>query len=176
MNGSGMRILNGVPDQDGFAAWTAITTWHGSAATSWIIIGHYCNTLESLKLDGSSEASQYVNYYLICLQNFRREEEQRLYYGYQASLNFTQSYHSCSTSRDMSGVLPLISVSGAMPPSAYKSSAVDDQMLHCSSAQQSHNSIGVDFFTVLHFTALFSSRFIPALARFWKELYGSHSV
>jgi hypothetical protein len=28
MHGSGMHILNGVPDQDGHAAWSAITAWY----------------------------------------------------------------------------------------------------------------------------------------------------
>ncbi len=38
MNGAGMHILNGVINQDGHAAWMAINTWHGSAATSRTII------------------------------------------------------------------------------------------------------------------------------------------
>ena len=68
MNGAGMHILNGVINQDGHAAWMAINTWYGSAATSRTIIDHYRNKLETLRLDGSTDASQYVNDFIICSQ------------------------------------------------------------------------------------------------------------
>ena len=69
-----------------------------------------------------------------------------------------QLYQSCLTSSlEMSGVLPfLISVSGVIPISAYKSNAVDDRMWLGDSAQESHRGMGVDFFTMLRFTALLS--------------------
>jgi hypothetical protein len=75
MHGSGMHILNGVPDQDGHAAWTAITAWYGSAATSRTVIDHYRNKLESLRLDGTTEASTYVNDFIICSQKLDDKSE-----------------------------------------------------------------------------------------------------
>jgi hypothetical protein len=59
-----------------------------------------------------------------------------------ASRHFTQLCHSCLTSLQMSGVLPLTRVSGVSPPSACKSSAVLKRMSPCNSGQQSHGRMG----------------------------------
>ena len=76
MHGSGMHILNGIPDQDDLAAWTAITTWYRPAAISQTIIDHYLNQLDYLTLVGSSstEASHYVNHFIICSTEVRKEK------------------------------------------------------------------------------------------------------
>jgi hypothetical protein len=75
MDGSGMHSLNGVTDQDGHGAWMAIKAWYGLAATSRTIIDHYRNKLESLKLDASAEASQYVNDFIISCQKLEDKDE-----------------------------------------------------------------------------------------------------
>ena len=60
-----LDIIKGVRDQDRFAAWmVAITTWYGLAGTSQTKINHYHN--RSLRLGGFTEASQYVNNFIIC--------------------------------------------------------------------------------------------------------------
>jgi hypothetical protein len=75
MDGSGLHIINGITDQDGHVAWNAITEWYGLASTSRTIIDHYRNKLESLRLDGSTEASAYVNTFIICSQKLEDKSE-----------------------------------------------------------------------------------------------------
>ena len=52
-----------------------ITAWYGSAATSRTVIDHYRSKLESLRLDGSTDASQYVNDFIICSQKLEEKNE-----------------------------------------------------------------------------------------------------
>ena len=73
--GSGMHLLNASPNDDGHGAWQEIMTWYGSTATSRFIIDHYRNKLESLRLDGSTEASTYVNDFIICSQKLEAKSE-----------------------------------------------------------------------------------------------------
>jgi hypothetical protein len=75
MDGSGMHILTGVNNQDGHGAWTAINAWYGLAATSRTIIDHYWNKLESLRLSKTSQASTYVNDFIICCQKLDAKNE-----------------------------------------------------------------------------------------------------
>jgi hypothetical protein len=70
-----MHLLDASPDDDGHAAWQAIIAWHGSAATSRFIIDHYRNKLESLRLNGSTEASAFVNDFIVCSQKLETKNE-----------------------------------------------------------------------------------------------------
>ena len=77
------------------------------------------------------------------------------------SLNLTRSYHLCSTSLDMSWVLPLIRFSSE-PPSVFKfqcCAGVNGFLYN--SAQQSHECVEDAFFTIPCLTDLFNS-WIPA--------------
>ena len=73
--GSGMHLLHASPTYDGHAAWQEIMTWYGSTATSRFIIDHYRNKLESLRLDSSTEASTYVNDFIICSHKLEAKSE-----------------------------------------------------------------------------------------------------
>jgi hypothetical protein len=73
--GSGMHLLDASPDDDGHAAWQAIVAWHVSAAMSRFTIDHCPNKLESLQLNGSTEASAFVNVFFACWQKLEAKNE-----------------------------------------------------------------------------------------------------
>jgi hypothetical protein len=78
MNGSAMHILQvlqAAGQESGSAAWAAIITWYGSAATSRTIIDYYRVKLESLKLNQNTTASEYVNVFIICSQKLESKQE-----------------------------------------------------------------------------------------------------
>jgi hypothetical protein len=70
-----MHLLDASPDDDGHAAWQAIIAWHGSAATSRFVIDHYRNKIESLRLNGLTEASAFVNDFIVCSQKLETKNE-----------------------------------------------------------------------------------------------------
>jgi hypothetical protein len=76
LGGSAMHVMKPFQaTEDGHAAWHALTLWYGSHGTSRSIIDHYRNRLESLRLTETTEASSYINNFIICCQKLEDRGE-----------------------------------------------------------------------------------------------------